>query len=71
MTMTAKEVGRLVRNRRKELGMKQGELALVAGTGTRFVGDLERGKETCVLGKTLKVLANLGIELVVQPKKGA
>ena len=68
---TVTELGQLVRTRRKELGLKQEDLALVAGTGVRFIGDLERGKETCVLGKTLQVLANLGIELVIQPKNGA
>lgn len=68
---TVAELGQLVRKRRKELGLNQEDLALVAGTGVRFIGDLERGKETCVVGKTLSVLANLGIELVVQPKKGA
>ena len=69
--MTAQELGRLVRERRKQLAMNQEDLSLVAGTGTRFISELERGKETCELGKTLSVLANLGIELTIQPRKGA
>lgn len=57
--------------RRKVLGMSQGELALVSGTGVRFISDLENGKATCELGKALDVLANLGIELTFAPKAGS
>jgi HTH-type transcriptional regulator/antitoxin HipB len=70
MKMTAEKLGDLVKKRRKELGMNQGELALVSGTGVRFISDLENGKETCELGKALKVLANLGLELAFTPKVG-
>ncbi len=48
--------------------MKQADLALVSGTGVRFISDLENGKETCVLGKTFKVLENLGIDPVLRPR---
>jgi hypothetical protein len=43
--------------------MNQIELAIVSGTGVRFISDLENGKRSCELGKALDVLANLGIEL--------
>lgn len=66
--MTVKQLGELVRDRRKSLKMKQADLALVSGTGVRFISDLENGKETCVLGKTLKVLENLGIDPVFRPR---
>lgn len=59
--MTAKELGEIVKRRRKSLKMNQAELALVSGTGVRFISDLENGKETCVVGKTLKVMETLGI----------
>ena len=65
--MTAEELGALVRLRRKELNLNQSELALASATGRRFISDLENGKESCELGKTLKVLAGLGIEFVRQP----
>ncbi len=70
MKMTAKAFGDLVKRRRKELGMNQGELALVSGTGVRFISDLENGKKTCALGKALDVVANLGIELAFTPRTG-
>jgi len=66
--MNAEELGKIVRNRRKSLKMKQADLALVSGTGVRFISDLENGKETCVVGKTLKVLANLGIDPVFRSR---
>ena len=65
--MTAEKLGALVRQRRKELNLNQSELALASGTGRRFISDLENGKESCELGKTLKVLAGLGIGFVRQP----
>ena len=68
--MTAKIFGELVKKRRKELRLNQGELALVSGTGVRFISDLENGKATCELGKALNVLANLGVELTFTPKTG-
>jgi y4mF family transcriptional regulator len=66
--MTPKTIGNLIRRRRKEIRMDQRELALVSGTGVRFISDLENGKETCQLGKALKVLGNLGLELTLAPK---
>ena len=48
--------------------VKQADLALVSGTGVRFISDLENGKETCVFGKTLKVRERLGIEPVLRPR---
>jgi len=53
----------LVRIRRKALGYSQTRLADLCGTGTRFISDLENGKQTIELGKTLTVLSALGIDL--------
>jgi HTH-type transcriptional regulator / antitoxin HipB len=62
--MTAQKLGELVKRRRKKLGLNQSQLALASGTGRRFISDLENGKESCELGKTLRVMAGLGIELL-------
>ncbi len=69
--MTTQAFGECVKKRRKELRMKQSDLALVSGTGTRFISDLENGKSTCELGKALGVAANLGMELVFDPRTRA
>ena len=36
--------------------------------GTRFLSELERGKATAELGKVLKALQTLGLEVVIQPR---
>jgi y4mF family transcriptional regulator len=64
---TPKQVGALIRQTRKNLGVTQKDLALTSGTGLRFVIDLEKGKETCEIGKALTVLQTLGIKLTLIP----
>ena len=53
--------GQSIRRRRRELGVTQKDLALASGTGLRFIVDLEKGKETCQLGKSLAVVRALGL----------
>ena len=53
----------LIRAERKKQGLTQAQLAAVCGVGVRFIVDLEKGKETAVIGKTLRVLLMLGIEI--------
>jgi HTH-type transcriptional regulator / antitoxin HipB len=53
--------GRLVRERREALGMRQDDLALATGVGRRFVIDLEAGKPSCQLGKSLVVATAVGV----------
>jgi HTH-type transcriptional regulator / antitoxin HipB len=64
---TAQQIGGLIRDTRKAMGVTQRNLALTSGTGLRFIIDLERGKETCEIGKTLTVLYTLGIKLTLTP----
>ena len=67
MKYTAAEVGQLIRETRKKLGVTQKALALTSGTGLRFIIDREKGKETCEIGKALTVLDTLGIKLTLTP----
>ncbi|MCI0622317.1 MAG: transcriptional regulator [Acidobacteria bacterium] len=67
MKHTPKEIGKVVRETRKRLGVTQKGLALTSGTGLRFVIDLEKGKETCQIGKALTILHTLGIRLTLMP----
>lgn len=59
-----------VRARRKVLGLRQGELADLAGCSERFVYSLEHGKPTVQLAKTLDVLRVLGLDLEMVPGHG-
>jgi HTH-type transcriptional regulator / antitoxin HipB len=65
MKYRPKDIGDLVKKTRKALGVTQQSLALTSGTGRRFVVDIEKGKETCELGKVLTVLHTLGIKLTM------
>jgi y4mF family transcriptional regulator len=67
MRYTVQEIGQIVRESRKRLGVTQKDLALTSGTGLRFVIDLEKGKETCQIGKVLTVLHTLGIGITLTP----
>lgn len=63
--------GREVRRRRLELGLRQDELAALAGVSTRFVHTLEQSKPTVRLDKVLAVLGQLGLDLVLEPGSGS
>ena len=56
-------LGRVVRDRRRALGLTQPDLALSAGVGVRFLVEIERGKPSAQIGKVMQVLAALGIEI--------
>lgn len=59
------DLATFIKDYRKGLGLTQRDLAGSSGLGERFIGDLERGKPTCQIGKALQVLNMLGIELKV------
>jgi len=71
----AKDIGQLVRQRRKEAGLTLKDAAGMAGVGVRFLSELERGKSTLQLGLVIEVLLLFGLELHVQsrgePKDGS
>ena len=62
---TVADIGMLVRQARKRLGVTQRDVALTAGTGLRFVVELEQGKASLHVGKVLDVLQALGLTLNV------
>lgn len=65
---TSENIGRAVREARKQLGLRQDALAAAAGVGLRFLVELERGKPSVHLGKVLAVLDTLGLELEVRQR---
>ena len=58
-----KTIGKFVRDRRKAGQMTQRELGELAGVGTRFISELERGKPSVRLSVVNKVLAVFGKSL--------
>lgn len=66
---SAEELGGLIRSHRKR---KHLTIETVSGLGNfspRFLSELERGKETAEIGKVLKALSTLGLEIIIQPRK--
>lgn len=59
-------VAAVVSARREELGMRQSEVAELAGCGPRFIHELENGKRSVQLDKLLSVLDVLGLHLEVE-----
>jgi transcriptional regulator with XRE-family HTH domain len=53
--------GLLIRSRRKAMKMRQDQLALATGVGRRFLIDLEAGKSSCQLGRSLLVAEAVGL----------
>lgn len=62
---TTEELGQAVREERRLQGLVQEDLALAAGTGRRFIIELERGKPSIQLGPVLDVLNALGLDLEI------
>ena len=54
---TTTEIGSIIKKERKAQAISQEELAGLAGTGVRFISDLENGKQTILLVRLLVVLA--------------
>ena len=64
----SEDLGKIVREARKAQKLSQEDLAGMAGTGRRFIVDLEKGKKTAQLGKVLRVLATLGVSIIATRK---
>ena len=65
---SASEIGALVRKYRKHKGWRIEDVSGIGNVGARFISEFERGKETAELGKVLKVLDTLGLEIVIRPR---
>ena len=63
MYRSARYFGAAIREKRRALGWTQTELAARSGTGERFIVELESGKPSCQLEKSLIVAHTVGIEI--------
>ena len=68
-TVTASDIGAAVRKKRKEDGLTLADTAALSCVGYRFMSDLENGKETVQVGKVLKVLTALGLNMTIEARK--
>ncbi len=62
------DLGSLVRSERKKQCLTQNDLAISCNVGLSFIVNLEHGKTTSEIGKTLHVLTMLGIDLFAKKR---
>ena len=65
---TTEELGRLARAHRKHRRLTLETVSGLGNLSTRFLSEFERGKETAEIGKVLKALRTLGLEIIIQPR---
>jgi Helix-turn-helix. len=64
--MDLKEIGKRIRERRKELGVDQSTLAALADVGINALGRLERGTGNPRFDVLYSVLKTVGLDIVVE-----
>ena len=62
---TVSDIGDQVQHIRRSQKVSQETLARLAGTGARYISELERGKETARIRELLKLLDALGAGLYI------
>lgn len=60
-----KKLGKILHQERKKQKLSQEQLAALSGVGVRFIRELEHGKESCHLGKSLWIAHMLGVKIQV------
>ena len=68
MVTDAKEFGAAIRRRRKELGYTHAFLSDFSGFSVTFISDLENGKSTAELGKSIYLANLLGLDCTLTPR---
>lgn len=65
----AASLGNAIRSRRKELNYTQGYISEITGLSISFLSDLENGKPTAEIGKTIEVINLLGLDILVEARR--
>ena len=64
----SKSLGQSIRARRKELGYTQKYLSEYTGLSITFISQLERGKPTAEIEKTIQLIHILGMDLMIEKR---
>jgi y4mF family transcriptional regulator len=64
----AASLGNAIRQRRKELKYTQGNISEITGFSVSFLSDLENGKPTAEIGKTIEIINLLGLDIIVEAR---
>ncbi len=62
------DLGAAIRERRRQLGITQDELASSIGVSRRVIGQLENGKKTVHVGIVLRAARAVGLDVGVEPR---
>ena len=62
----SKSLGSIIRERRKELKYTQAYVSEFTGFSISFISDVERGKPTAEIEKTIKLINILGLDIMVE-----
>ena len=65
---STEELGRVARAHRKNRRLTLETVSGLGNLSPRFLSEFERGKETAEIGKVLKALQTVGLELIIQPR---
>ena len=65
------ELGRVTRAHRKSHNITLETVSGLGNLSPRFLSEFERGKETAEIGKVMKALRTIGLEVVVIPRAAA
>ncbi len=69
LARTPRDLGLMIREQRRKLGLEQRELAERIGASRQWIIDVEKGKPRAPLELVLRTLAALELELDVRPLK--
>jgi y4mF family transcriptional regulator len=67
--MNNQEIGKIIKQRRVLLNIKQADLAEIAKVGLRYLNDIENGKGNPSIGKLEKILSALGLQMEINVRK--
>jgi len=68
---TVEDLGQFVREYRKQKNLTLEKVAGLGNVSMRFLSEFERGKETAEIGKILKTLEVLGLDVTIKPRSTA
>lgn len=66
--INTESIGKVIRERRKQLGYTQGFIAEFTGLSVSFISDVERGKSTAEIGKIIILINTLGLDMIVESR---
>lgn len=63
-----KTLGKLIRDRRKELNYTQETVSNYTGLSKSFISDVENGKKSAEIEKIIYLINSLGMDFNVEPR---